>query len=175
MLSWIQTTDAEPECGRTPSHVYYSILTKRSWSPPHALEPGLPARISTRFPATAATANAFWVLAYRVTKTTTSVVLYRQSYGSPHFVRYAVLATRQFGTPHFHPGPMWRDCSEGFTQTFFPGDYVGLTATDHTVVAAYVLPRDNDGRTPGIRNVYVSVVPTEIKNKTTTATPAKIR
>jgi len=174
LLAWIQTTDAEPQCGRTPSHVYYSILRKRSWSPPHALE-DLPVRISTRFPATTATSTAFWVLAYRVTKANTSVVLYRQSYGSAQFVRYAVLATRQFGTPHFHPGPMWRDCSEGFTQTFFPGDYVGLAGTDHMVVAAYVLPRDDDGKTPGIRNIYVSVVPTDIKNLMTNATPAEVR
>jgi len=175
LLAWIQTTDAEPQCGRTTSHVYYSILTKRSWSPPHSLEPDLPSRISTRFPATAVTATAFWVLAYRVTKTNTSVVMYRQSYGSPQFIRYAVLATRRFGTPQFHPGPMWRDCSEGFTQIFFPGDYIGLAGTDHTVVAAYVLPRDDDGKTPGIRNVYVNIVPTEVQKMMILATPAKIR
>jgi hypothetical protein len=70
---------------------------------------------------------------------------------------------------------MWRDCSEGFTQTFFPGDYVGLAGTDHMVVAAYVLPRDDDGKTPGIRNIYVSVVPTDINNLMTNATPAEVR
>jgi hypothetical protein len=172
LATWIQTTDLEPQCGRTPSHVYYSVLKKGSWSPPQPLEPNLPLTISTRFPAAAATDDAFWMLAYRVTRSNTSVVLYRQAFGSTRFSKYAVLATRRFGTPRFHPGPMWRDCSEGFKHIFFPGDYVGLAGTHNTVAAAYVFSRDDDGKTPGVRNVYVSVVPMKMNGKATTTAPS---
>ena len=110
------------------------------------------------FPAVAITPEAIWVLAYQSDTAATAVRLYRSSDGARTFARQAVLATRAFGIDRFCPAAV-APCRRTLdpAMTFFPGDYVGLSAAPDRVVATFTLPEQD---TPGDRStVYVSVVP----------------
>lgn len=104
------------------------------------------------YPAIAATADAFWLMAYRA-DTALSVELYRSGDGA-RYSHYATLATASLNGAPFCPRP-GLPCRKS-DAVFFPGDYVSLAGAGRRLVAAYAMPRR--GGSPGATTITVSVV-----------------
>jgi hypothetical protein len=124
----------------TQGKVFCSVLNSGRWSEPSPLAPDLPDGARLSYPAVAATADAYWVLAYRGERNPerVSVVLFRSDDRGEHWRSDRVLATREF-----------KDAIR-----FHPGDYVGLAAAKQSLYAAYVLREEGTG----LRRVYVSAI-----------------
>ena len=156
------------ERARDPGHRYesrisYSVFRNSAWSAAQPLEPGLPPGTWISIPALASTNSAAWLLAYRVDAHTTRVVLYRMTPDTLRFEAAETLAIRHFGVDQFCPG--WLDCfpeepkqTPAIPEQFSPGDYVGLRGAKRRVVAAYILPLDDDRRVSRLPTLYVTIV-----------------
>ncbi len=104
------------------------------------------------FPAVAAAADAFWLLAYRA-DSVLSVELYRSADGA-HYDHYTTLVTASLNGTPFCPRP-GLPCRRS-NSAFFPGDYVSLAGAGRRLVAAYTMPRA--GGAPGATEITVSVL-----------------
>lgn len=163
IAAWCQRSDRSI-AGRYESKIFSSVFEDGSWSPARALEPELPAGAFMSTPALAASQGAAWLLAYGADASKTQVVLYRAPLDSHRFAKHTVLGKRDFGVKNYCPG--WLDCFEDDPaakekpekEQFFPGDYVGLSGAGKRVVAAYVLPRNNDRQVSKLPTLYVSIV-----------------
>jgi BNR repeat-like domain len=113
------------------------------WSDEVELAPDASDETLVVFPAVAASADGFWVLAYRVDDVT-DVVLYRSIDGGQTFTPYETIDTRNIPRANFCAGVAHDTaCRYDLAATqFLPGDYVGLSAADGRVAAAYVLTDD---------------------------------
>jgi hypothetical protein len=123
----------------------------KEWSKPAAVLSDSSARRVYAFPAIAASADAWWLLAYRADSSIT--VELSRSVDGTRFEHVADLSSPGSGAPICaRPGLPCRRSGTGF----FPGDYVSIGGNARRVVAAYVIPRD--GGQPGSSTVMVSVV-----------------
>jgi hypothetical protein len=122
-------------------NVFVSVRASGRWSVPRPVIGDLPEGVRLSHPATAASDDALWVLAYRREKPArVKVVLYRGSGGGRKWDEYCTLASR--------------DLSQRAASQFSPGDYVGIAATQGRIYAAYVLPAEDSPRP----RLYVSTV-----------------
>jgi hypothetical protein len=122
------------------------------WQPARAVLSGSAGGTLYAFPATAATDDAFWLLAYAA-DTALEVELYRSTDGLT-FRKAASLATASLAAAPFCPRPGLPCRKSG--SAFFPGDYVGLAGTRGRVVAAYAMPRQQGAA--GASTIMVSVI-----------------
>jgi hypothetical protein len=121
------------------------------WSRPLAVLSDPAGRTSFAYPAIAATADAFWLLAYAA-DTALTVNLYRSQDGRS-FQQMVLLASASLPTGFCaRPGLPCRRTGEGF----FPGDYVSLGGSNRRLLAAYPMPRPSGP--PGSTTVMASVV-----------------
>jgi hypothetical protein len=103
------------------------------------------------FPATAATDDAFWLMAYAA-DTALAVELYRSADGS-RFTKAATLVSAASKVA-FCPRP-GLPCRRS-NDAFFPGDYVSLAGSAKRLVAAYGMPRSEGPA--GASTIMVSVI-----------------
>lgn len=104
------------------------------------------------YPATAATDDGFWLLAYAA-DTALKVELYRSTDGES-FAPVATLAEASLTQAPFCPRP-GLPCRKA-ASAFFPGDYVGLAGAARRLVAAYAMPRQPGAA--GASTITVSVI-----------------
>ena len=123
-----------------------------TWSSPRAVLADSASGMIYAFPATAATDDAFWLLAYAA-DSTLEVQLHRSADGVT-FSRFATLASSALSRAGFCPRP-GLPCRRS-NDAFFPGDYVSLAGSAKRLVAAYGMPRP--GGPAGASSIMVSVV-----------------
>jgi hypothetical protein len=104
------------------------------------------------FPATAATDDEFWLMAYAA-DTTMAVELYRSRDGR-EFTWAATLGSSALLKASFCPRPGLPCRRSG--EAFFPGDYVSLAGSAKRLVAAYAMPRPRGPA--GSSTIMVSVI-----------------
>jgi len=121
------------------------------WAPPRAVLSDSARNVVYAFPATAATDDAFWLLAYAA-DTVLAVELYRSAEGSK-FTKATTLVSA-VSKAAFCPRP-GLPCRRS-SSAFFPGDYVSLAGSAKRLVAAFGLPRQ-DGPA-GASTIMVSVI-----------------
>lgn len=122
----------------------------QEWSKPAVVLADSTAGRVYAFPAIAASADAWWLLAYRADSSIT--VQLSRSAGGTRFEPVADLSSPGAAVICARPGLPCRRSGTGF----FPGDYVSIGGSARRVVAAYVIPRD--AGQPGSSTVMVSVV-----------------
>jgi len=121
------------------------------WQPAHAVLADSGGSTIFAFPATAATDDAFWLMAY-ASDSTLEMELYRSNDGQV-FTHAATLGSAPLTAP-FCPRPGLPCRTAG--GAFFPGDYVGLAGSPRRLVAAYGMPRQSGAA--GASTIMVSVI-----------------
>jgi hypothetical protein len=126
----------------------------------HEWAPGQPALdllagTTPGWPTIAGTADGWYLLLYLADSKGTEVALFR-SHGGP-FVKVATLATAPGLGPDRVCFSAVTSCARTQSDTFRPGDIVGLAAQGGRLAAAYVLPRPGKPLV-GSGALYVSVV-----------------
>jgi hypothetical protein len=149
LLCWIQgapVPDAHTDvwCSTRPS--------SGAWQPAQAVLADSSRGMIYAFPVTAATDDAFWLLAYAA-DTALNVELYRSTDGES-FARVATLASAPLTQASFCPRPGLPCRKSG--SAFFPGDYVGLAGASRRLVATYAMPRQPGAA--GASTIMVTVV-----------------
>jgi hypothetical protein len=122
------------------------------WTSPRAVLSDPARDIIHAFPATAATDDAFWLMAYK-SDSTLDVELHRSEDGLG-FTKVATLESTALAKAGFCPRP-GLPCRRT-NDAFFPGDYVSLAGSPKRLVAAYGMPRQ--AGTPGSSTIMVSVI-----------------
>jgi hypothetical protein len=138
LACWLHSTES------SGPHTRCATEIDGAWSSEVLLQPDVADDTLIVFPAAAASSDGLWVLAYRV-DVKTEVILFRSTDGGQSFAQYEVLDSRNIPRANFCGGVAHdTDCRYDFSSIqFVPGDYIGLSATEGRVAAAYVLPADD--------------------------------
>ena len=149
LLCW---TQGVPKPGERVDVWCNTRASDGAWSSPRAVLSDSSSGVIYAFPATAATDDAFWLMAYRA-DTSLDVDLHRSVDGVV-FTKIATLASSDIAKTGFCPRP-GLPCRRS-DDAFFPGDYVSLGGSARRLVAAYGMPRQ-DGPA-GSSTIMVSVI-----------------
>jgi hypothetical protein len=143
LICWSESIGAALGAAPAPprSDVKCAVSKKAdAFGAPVAIDSVTSPDMTMRLPAVAANDLGLWALAYRETRDTRAVNLYRSTDDGITWYRAAELGAR----------PVNRTCGPKKDQEcerFFPGHYVALAATSKRVYAGYVLPSDGPDKT----------------------------
>jgi hypothetical protein len=141
---WSEADGPSPALGVQPRTTLRCMtFDGAAWTEPRQL--GAPADDAAQgLPTVASTDRAWHVLSYDTTPTETTVRIYSAPHGSVDFRPTHDLATRAFGAQDNLIGGDYQ--LRAATDIAIAGDYVGLAGAGSSLVAAFILPEDDDWR-----------------------------